>query len=234
MIARLKYLGIVLALIGVGFIGIGVFAYTQVAAGQNSLQAFSEAQNVELSYNEDGVLVDRGEVEGAQGIVSLVEDDWGYNLKSSEMDPNDPLVNTGSEYMYQMGLIAYHTLHGTQTVVLDEAVEYNGETFEAGEYEVAVDGKYWADFDRMHPLEGPARSMAWTGTAHALMGELGVGSVTANVLVMGTGVAAIAGLLGATLILLGGGLVWAGAGDKKKAALKEAPAIEKIDEPANA
>ncbi|WP_297084400.1 hypothetical protein [uncultured Demequina sp.] len=234
MIARLKYLGIVLAVIGLGFIGIGVFAYTQVAAGANSLQKFSEAQNVTLSYNEDGVLTDRGTVEGAEGIVSLVEDDWGYTLKSSEMDPNDPLVNTGSEYMYQMGLIAYHTLHGTQTVVLDEAVEYNGETFEAGTYEVEVDGKYWADFDRMHPLEGPTRSMAWTGTAHALMGELGVGSVTANVLVMGTGVAAIAGLLGATLILLGGGLVWAGAADSKKAALKDAPSIEKIDEPANA
>ncbi|WP_084104729.1 hypothetical protein [Demequina sp. NBRC 110056] len=234
MTARLKALGIVLAVIGLGFIGVGAFAYLQVAAGQHSLEKFSEAQNVTLTYNEDGQLIDRGEVAGAEGIIDLVENDWGYSLKSSELDPNDPLVNTGSEYMYQMGLVAYHTLHGTTTVTLDEDVEYNGETFAAGTYEVATDGKYWADFDRMHPLEGPARAEAWTATAHALIGELGVGSVTANVLVMGLGVAAIAAGLGVTLIIAGGGLIWAVSGDKKKAALKEAPAIESIDEPVKA
>ncbi|MFV0633344.1 hypothetical protein [Demequina sp.] len=228
MIARLKWLGIALAIIGVGFVGVGIFAYTQVAAGANSLAKFSEAQNVTLTYNDEGQLIDRGEVAGAEGIIDLVENDWGYNLKSWELDPNDPLVNTGSEYMYQMGLVAYHTLHGTTTVVLDEDVEYNGETFEAGTYEVATDGKYWADFDRMHPLEGPARAEAWTATAHALIGELGVGSVTANVLTMGLGVAAIAGGLGFTLILAGAGIIWATAGDRK--VLKEAPAIESIDE----
>ena len=234
MIARLKWLGIALAVIGVGFIGVGVYAYSQVAAGAHSLEKFSEAQNVTLTYNDEGQLIDRGEVAGAEGIIDLVENDWGYNLKASELDPDDPLVNTGSEYMYQMGLVAYHTLHGTTTVVLDEDVEYNGETFEAGTYEVATDGKYWADFDRMHPLEGPARAEAWTATAHALIGELGVGSVTANVLTMGLGVAAIAGGLGVTLIIAGGGIVWATAGDRKKGALKDAPAIEKIDEPVNA
>jgi hypothetical protein len=234
MNARIKVLGIVLAVIGLGFIGVGAFAYSQVAAGQNSLQKFSEAQNVELTYNEDGQLIDRGEVAGAEGIVSLVEDDWGYQLKSWEMDPNDPLVNTGSEYMYQMGLIAYHTLNGTTTVVLEEDVEYNGETFEAGTYEVETDGRYWADFDRMHPLEGQARAEAWTGVAHALMGELGVGSVTANVLTMGLGVAAIAAGLGFTLIIAGLGIIWAAAGAKKDETLKGAPAIETIDEPVKA
>ncbi|WP_084038730.1 hypothetical protein [Demequina sp. NBRC 110053] len=234
MTARLKALGVVLAVIGLGFIGVGAFAYTQVAAGQHSLEKFSEAQNVTLTYNEDGQLIDRGETAAAQGIIDLVENDWGYDLKASELDPNDPLVNTGSEYMYQMGLVAYHTLHGTTTVTLDEPVEYNGETFDAGTYEVATDGKYWADFDRMHPLEGPARAEAWTATAHALIGELGVGSVTANVLTMGLGVAAIAAGLGATLIIAGGGLIWAAAGDRRKPALKEAPAIESIDEPVNA
>ena len=44
-------------------------------------------------------------------------------------------VATATEYMYQMATIAYHTLHGTQTVTLDEAVEYNGETYAAGTYE---------------------------------------------------------------------------------------------------
>ena len=34
-----------------------------------------------------------------------------------------------------MATIVQHTIHGTQTVVLEEAVEYNGETFAAGTYE---------------------------------------------------------------------------------------------------
>lgn len=41
-------------------------------------------------------------------------------------------------------------------------VEYNGEVLKAGTYEFAVDGCYWADFDRQHPIEGPARAQAWT------------------------------------------------------------------------
>lgn len=225
MIKRLKWVGAAMALIGLGFIGVGAFAALQVKAGDESLQAFSAEQDVTLSYNEDGVLVDRGTVEGAEAIKDLVENDWAYNLKDSEMDPNDPLVNTGSEYMYQMGLVAYHTLHGTSTVVLEEDAEYNGETFEAGTYEVPTDGRYWADFDRMHPLEGPARAQAWSPTAHALIAELGVGSVTANTLTMGWGVAAIAAGLGVTLILLGGGLAWVAAGADKKDQ-KEAPANE--------
>jgi hypothetical protein len=41
-------------------------------------------------------------------------------------------VNTASEFMFQMAAINYHTLTSTQTVVLEKAVEYNGETFEPG------------------------------------------------------------------------------------------------------
>ena len=72
----------------------------------------------------------------------------------SDLDPNDPLVNTATEYMYQMATIAYHTLHGTQTVTLDEAVEYDGTTYAAGTYEFPVDGRYWTGFDRQHPDRG--------------------------------------------------------------------------------
>jgi hypothetical protein len=230
MIKRFKVLGVVLAVVGLGFIGGGIFAYTQVQAGYESLEKFSAAQNVVLTYNEDGQLVDRGEVEGAQAILSLLEDDWGYQVKASELNPNDPLVNTASEYMYQMALVAYHTLHSTQTVTLTEDVEYNGTTYEAGTYEFDVDGRYWADFDRQHPIEGAARGQAWTGVAHALIGELGVGSVTASTLQLGTGVAGFMAGVGSVFILLGLGLVWAAAGDKNRPALKEAPAIEKIDE----
>lgn len=227
MTRRLQVLGALLALIGLGFLIGGGVAYAKVQDGQDSLQAFSAAQNVVLEYNEDGQLTDRGETAGADAIMSLLVDDWKYPVVESELDPSDPLVNTASEYMFQMATIAYHTLNGTQTVTLTEDVEYNGETFEAGTYEVAVDGRYWTGFDRMHPLEGPAREQAWSGTAHGLIGELGVGTVTAQALTMGLALSGLLAGLGATFLLAGLGLVWAGASKKQ---LLEAPAIERISD----
>ena len=209
MTSRLKGLGIVLAILGVAFIAAGGFAYIKTQDGANSLQAFSAAQGVELSYNEEGQLVDRGTVEGAQPIMALLTDDWGYPVVASELDPADPLVNTASEYMYQMATVAYHTLHGETTVVLPEAVEYNGETFAAGEYTFANDGRYWTQFDRLHPIEGAARGQIWTGTAHALIGELGVGTMTATALQMGLALAGLFAGLGFALMVAGVGLVWA-------------------------
>ena len=206
---RLKRLGIVIAIIGVGFIAAGGFAYFKTQEGYSSLNAFSAAQDVQLAYNEEGQLVDRGETAGADAIMALLTDDWGYPVVAAELDPNDPLVNTGSEYMYQMATVAYHTLNGTQTIVLAEDVEYNGELFPAGEYEFAVAGRYWTDFDRQHPIEGQARERAWTGTAHALIAELGVGTVTASALQMGLGLAGLFAGVGAAFIFTGTGLVWA-------------------------
>ena len=208
MRARLQTLGAIIGIIGLFFVAGAGVAYVQIQAGYDSLQAFSEAQNVTLSYNEDGQLVDRGTTEGADAIMTLLTEDWGYPVDMNELDASDPLVNTDSEYMFQMATIGYHILHGTQTVVLDEAVEYNGETFDAGVYEFEVDGRYWTDFDRMHPLEGPARSQAWSGTAHGLFGELGVGTVTHSALQLGLGVSALLGGLGATFLLVGAGMVW--------------------------
>jgi hypothetical protein len=209
MTGRLRALGIVLGLIGFAFIAAGGYAFLKTQEGATSLKAFSAAQNVQLAYNEDGQLVDRGEVEGAQAIMALLTEDWGYPVVAAELDPGDPIVNTGSEYMYQMATVAYHTLHGVQTVVLTEDVEYNGELFAAGTYEFAVDGRYWADFDREHPIEGAARAQAWTGVAHALIAELGVGASTAAALQLGLALAALFAGVGATFILTGAGLVWA-------------------------
>jgi hypothetical protein len=209
MFARFKIVGLGLVVAGIVFLGVGGYTYLKTQEGANALQAFSAAQAVELSYNDEGLLVDRGEVAGAAAIMALLTDDWGYTVNAAELDPNDPLVNTSSEYMYQMATIAYHTLNSTQTIVLDEPVEYNGETFAAGTYEFPVEGRYWSQFDRSHPIEGPARAAAWTGVAHALIAELGVGSVTASALTMGFGIAAIAALLGLVFILAGAGVVWA-------------------------
>ena len=209
MAKRLRTLGILLVVIGLGFVVAGGVAYSQVQAGYGSLQSFSEAQNVTLSYNDDGQLVDRGTTEGADAIMSLLTEDWGYPVVESDLDPNDPLVNSASEYMYQMATVAYHTLHGTQMITLTEDAEYNGEVFPAGTYEFEVDGRYWTDFDRMHPLEGPARAQTWTGTAHALVAELGVGTVTHSALQLGLALAGILAGLGLVFGLTGGGLVWA-------------------------
>jgi hypothetical protein len=141
--------------------------------------------------------------------MTLLTEDWGYAVNPADFDPNDPIVNTASEYMYEMATISSHVLHGTQTIVLEEPVEYNGETFAAGEHEFAVDGRYYADFNRSHPLEGPARGLAWSPTALALIGQLGVGTMTHSSLQMGLGLAAAFGAIGVTLLILGGGLVWA-------------------------
>ena len=220
---RLSIVGIVMMAAGLIFAVAGGVAYFKVQDGYDSLQAFSEAQNVTLNYNEDGQLIDRGSVEEAQNIMNLLTEDWQYPVVESDLDPNDPLVNTGTEYMYQMAVIGYHVMHGTQTVVLDEPVEYNGETFEAGTYEVEVDGRYWTGFDRMHPLDGPARSQAWSGTVHGLFGELGVGTVTHSTLQMGLALAGLFAGIGLVLMLAGAGMVWAMRGKDP-----EDPAVESV------
>lgn len=202
---RLAYLSL---LPGILLLVASAVTYSRVQDGYGSLQAFSEAQNVTLNYNEAGQLIDRGSTEGADAILALLTEDWNYPVVSSDLDPNSPLVNTGTEYMYQMATIVSHTLHGTQTVVLEEDVEYNGELFTAGEHEVKVDGKYWTDFDRRHPLEGPARNQAWSGTVHGLVGELGVGTVTHSTLQLGLGLAAVFAILGLSFLLTGAGVIW--------------------------
>ncbi len=209
MLSRLKLLGVAMLASGVFGAGVGAYTLFKTMEGVNSLQSFSLAQNVTLSYDESGQLVDRGTTEGAQKIKDLVTKDWGYALVEGDLNSKDPLVNTASEYMYQMGTIAYHTLHSTVTVTLPEAVEYNGETFAAGDHEFVNDGRYWTGFDRLHPIEGPARDKIWSGTAHALIGQLGVGAVTASTLQIGLGLVGVIGGLAGTLGLLGLGLIWA-------------------------
>ena len=174
MIGRLRALGLILAVFGLVFVAAGGYAFIKTQEGYRSLDAFSAAQNVKLTYNEQGQLVDGGETAGAQAIMSLLADEWGFPVAAAELDPNDPVVNTQSEYMFQMATVAYHTLHGTQTVVLDEDFAApDGTVYTAGTpYEVPVDGRYWADFDRSNPIDAAVRAQAWTGVAHALIGGL--------------------------------------------------------------
>ena len=210
MATRLRGLGIVLALMGIVFIAGGGYAVVKTQEGFTALNALSAAQNVKLTYNDQGQLVDRGETEGAAAIMSLLTDEWAYPVAAGDLNPNDPLVNTPTEYMYQMAVISYHTLHGTQTIVLPEDVTAaDGTVYKAGTYEFAVDGRYWSGFDRTNPIEAAAREKAWTGTAHALIANLGVGTATATSLQLGLGIAGLFAGFGFFALIAGLGLVWA-------------------------
>jgi hypothetical protein len=219
MLNRLRILGAITVIIGIVFAGAGGYAYLQVQDGAAALEGFSNAQNVTLSYDEDGELTDRGTTEGADEIMKLLTEDWNWPVNEGDLDPSDPVTNTATEYMFQMATIAQHTLHGTQTVVLTETKEYdaNGdgtiqpdEIFPPGSYEVPGDGRYWTDFDRSHPLEGPARGQAWSGTVHGLFAELGVGATTHTSIQLALGVALVTFLVGVGFLVLGGGLLWVG------------------------
>jgi hypothetical protein len=217
MNGRLKILGVMLAVFGLAFVAGGGYAYYKTNQGAQALHAFSAAQNVTLTYNEAGQLTSGGGTEDADKIMGLLTNDWGYTVDKSELNPNDPVVNTASEYMFQMATISYHTLHATTTVTFPEDVIKDGAVIQkAGTYDFVNDGKYWTGFDRTNPIEGAAREKVWTGTALALIGQLGVGSVTASTLQVGLGMAALMAGLGGILVLFGLGLVWAASAATEK------------------
>ena len=209
MTSRIRFLGIALVIGGLLFVAAGAYTFVKQQEGAASLKAFSAEQNVTLSYDENGQL---GDPEEADGIMSLLVDDWKYPVVKSELDPKDPIVNTATEYMYQMATISYHILHGTQKVTFAEDVEAaNGDIIPAGTYEFAVDGRYYADFNRANPIEGAARTLAWSPTALGLIGELGVGTTTASALQLALAMAALLAGIGLAVIFTGLGLVWVSA-----------------------
>lgn len=250
MAQRLRLVGIMLMVFGlVFFIGSGV-AFSMYQDGRHSLQSFSEVQGVELSYDDAGQLVDRGDTAAADAIMTMLTDEWGYPVSDREMDPDDPLVNTASEYMYQMATVTHHVIEGTYEVTLTEdqlvdaegtalgEVTVNGQTVavpdpfpaEGWTLEVDGDGRYWNDFDRTSPVDAAVRPLAWTGTVHGLVGELGVGTVTASALKLALGLVALLAGLGAINVLTGAGLFWA-AGRREPAlapAPVEQPELERI------
>jgi hypothetical protein len=222
---RLQLLGIGLAVMGLVFFAAGGYTLYKTQQGSSALQAFSAAQNVKLTYNADGQLADaKGNTEEATAIMGLLANDWGYSVDKSELNPNDPLVNTPSEYMYQMATITYHTLHAETTVTIPEDVVVNGQVVtKAGTYDFQNTGKYWTGFDRTDPIQGAARGQIWTPTALALVGQLGVGSVTASALQLGLGMAALLAGLGVLFLLTGLGLVWVARAETVKV---KAPALQ--------
>jgi hypothetical protein len=174
--------GLVLVVGGIIGIALGGYLYFKASAGLKSLDAVYAAQNRHLSYDADGNFVDRGTKEGGDAILSLLTDTWKYPLNRSNLDPNDTLVNTPDELMVAFATINYHTLHGTQNIVLDQDYEYNGTMYPAGTpIPYAIDGKYFSDFDRSDPLQAAARDQAWSPLAWGLTSSL-IGGVNSDLL----------------------------------------------------
>lgn len=208
---RLKITGAVLVVAGLVLAGVGFFYGTsQATDGLDSAQAMYEEQGVTLSYNDDGQLTDRGTPEGARAILEFLEVENQYPVNHDNLDPNDPIVNTRDELMYEYAVITYHVLHGSVDVELTEddvPITYRGvEYTEPGTYEITVE-KYYAQFDRQNPIESQLRG-AWSPMVISLTSSLAGGHANQAV-----GELAYATTLGFTgiglLFALGGvGLIW--------------------------
>jgi hypothetical protein len=174
-----------------------------------ALQALSAGQDVTLTYNDKGQLVDRGETAGADKIMSLLVND-GLHSRQVGAQSERPAGQHLQRVHVPDGhhLLSHAACHYDRD--LPEDVVVDGKVVQlAGTYDFVNEGKYWTGFDRTNPIEGAAREKVWTGTALALSGELGVGSATASALTMGFGIAALFALIGLTVVLTGLGLVWA-------------------------
>lgn len=209
--ARLRILGVFLAAAGMAMAGTGfLYGATQANDGLASAQAMYEAQGVELTYDEQGRLLDRGTPEGAESIMKLLTEEWKFPVDPADFDPADPLVDTRSELMFQYATITYHVLHGEVDVTLTQEqvpITYRGVTYtEAGTYKIAPLDDY-AAFDRTNPIEAQLRN-AWTPQALALTATLAGGHANqvAGELAQATTLAI--GGIGLLFVAAGSGLVW--------------------------
>lgn len=208
---RLRILGSLLAAAGLILAGTA-FAYGAPTAhnGLHSAQAMYEAQGVTLNYNDEGQLVDRGDAAQAQTILAMLEGEWQYPVDHDNLDPNDPLVNTRDELMYQYAVITYHVLHGTVDVELtadDVPITYRDVTYtEPGVYEIEV-GKYYAELDRSHPIERQLRG-AWDPLALSLLAALAGGHANQAAGELAAMVSIALGSVGLLISMAGAGLVW--------------------------
>lgn len=212
---RIQILGLLLAASGLTMAGFGFFYGLPMANdGLASAHAMYEAQGVTLTYDDQGQLTDRGTTEGAAKIMALLENDWKFPVNHKNFDPNDPVVNTRDELMFQYATITYHVLNTPVAVTLTDAqvpISYRGVTYDKpGTYQIAP-LKYYGQLDRTNAIEGQLRN-AWTPQALALTAALAGGHANqaAGELAQATSLA-ITGV-GGLFALAGAGLVWASFG----------------------
>jgi hypothetical protein len=212
LLMRLRIAGIAITLGGLG-VAAGGFLYgtPQADDGLDSAQAMYEAEGVTLSYNEDGDLVDRGTTEGAQRIMDLLTKEYKYPVKASDFDPDDPLVNTRSELMYEYATITYHVLHSTVAVKLTEAdvpITYRGVNYtEPGTYNITLE-HYYAHLDRTNPIERQLRE-AWSPLAFGLTSSLAGAHANQAAGELARMTTIGIGAIGLVIAASGGALVWA-------------------------
>lgn len=220
---KLTRLGVIITVFSLVFFIAAGYAFIKTQEGTRALNAFSAAQGVTLAYNDQGQLLDHGDPAAAATIMNLLTKDWGYSVNQADFNPNDPIINTPSEYMYQMATITEHTLSSTVTLPADITDASGNVVAHAGD-KVAVNGRYYADFNFANPVDSAVRGLAWSPLPLALIGQLGVGAVTASSLQLGLGLAGLFAAVGLGFLLAGVGLVWVARPEKVKVpATKTAP-----------
>ena len=162
MNGRLKGLGAMLVIIGIAFVAAGGYAFIKTPGGREVAPGVQRGPERQAQLQRSGpARRPRRHREARRRSCRCSPTTGAIAVNTADLNPNDPLVNTASEYMYQMATISYHTLHGTQTVVLPEDVTAaDGTVYKAGTYEFPVDGRYWTGFDRTNPIEAAAREQA--------------------------------------------------------------------------
>lgn len=208
---RLRLVGTALAVAGLA-VAAGGFLYgmPQATDGLDSAQAMYEAQGVSLTYDANGTLIDRGTPEGAQRIMDLLEDDFQYPVDHANFDPDDPLVNTRDELMYEYATITYHVLHSTVAVKLTEEdvpITYRGvEYTEPGTYNITLE-HYYAHLDRSNPIEGQLRA-AWSPLAFGLTASLAGAHANQAAGELAKATTMGIGAIGLVIAAAGAALVW--------------------------
>ena len=218
MNGRLKVIGVMLAVVGLAFIAGGGFAFYKTNQGAQALQAFSVAQNVKLNYNDSGPARrprrdrwsredhvaprERLGLRGRQGRARTRMTRSSTRPASTctrwPRSPTTPSTARRPSRSPRMSSSTEWSRPGGRHVRLPERRQV---------------------LDRLRPDRpdpGCGSRKIWTGTAHALIAELGVGSVTASALTMGLGMAALLAGFGGTLLLTGLGLVWATRAETEK------------------
>jgi len=127
--------------------------------------------------------------------------------------------------MYQMATISHHMLSSTVTLPTD-VKDANGNVVAAAGTQVAVNDRYYADFNNANPVDAAVRGLAWSPLPLALIGQLGVGAVTASSLQLGLGVTGLFAAVGFGFLLAGVGLIWVARPEKVKV-----PAVKTVTAP---
>lgn len=211
IIKRVRILGVLLVVGGLAMAGAGFLYGLRLANdGLDSAEALYEAQGVTLKYNSDGQLVDRGTPAGAQKIMDLLEQTWRYPIDQKNFDPNDPIVNTRDELMYQYATITYHVLNSTVAVKLtdkDVPITYRDQTYTTnGTYNITV-GKFYAQMNSTNPIEKQLRE-SWSPNALALTGTLATGHANQAVGELAQATSLGIGSIGLVFAGIGSGIIW--------------------------